>query len=154
VPAENAQQPLPPAVAAVLARARIVVEPAAFAAVRLPRHEASRLQHRADQLHSPFLLRIEARDVSLVCRATEWRMVGRGLRATELEEDLRLVTVDADVGAEAADLARVIRVRLAASGVDAESVATFRREHVLVRERDLDRTLAALRDLAAEAEGA
>lgn len=151
MPAENVPQTLAPAVAAVLARARAVVEPEPFVVVTLSRHDGPVLQRRADRLHSPFLLHIESSGVSLVCRETEWQVVGGGLHPAAYQSGFRMVTLDATVGPDAAAVGRVVREHLSRLGVEAGSVPTFHREHFLVREADLDRCLAALDAMLAEA---
>lgn len=143
-----------PKVARLLARTRVVVQPEPLVWVSLPPSERAPLQRRADRFHSPFCLAFAPQEVSLVCREVEWEQAGRGLRARRVERGFRMITLDVELDLDVVGYLRVVTDRLAQAGVSVSVVSTFHRDHLLVREPDLDRARAVLEDLVRECAGA
>lgn len=128
----------------VLARMRVVVQPERLVVVSLPPVEWGRLQRRADQFHSPFCLTFTPQEVCLVCREVEWDHAGRGLRAQTVERGYRMITLDVELETEMVDYLKVVTQRLAEAGVPTRVISMFHRDHLLVRESDVERARAVL----------
>jgi hypothetical protein len=65
----------------------------------------------------------------------------------KMERDWRLITLDVVLPFEVVGVTARIATALAVAGVSLLPLAAFSRDHFLVRERDLDRALKALRGL-------
>ncbi len=137
-------------VAELLAGARVVVEPERLVWVRLPPSEAGAVQRRADRFHAPFCLSFTAHEVSVVCREVEWEQAGRGLRVRVVEDGYRIITLDVELRPEAIGYLEVVKDRLARGGVPVSVISTFHRDHLLVREEEVERARALLEELVAE----
>lgn len=139
-----------PRLAEVLARMRVVLQPEPLVVVSLPPSERGRLQRRADQFHSPFCLTFTPQEVSLVCREVEWDRAGKGLRARAVERGYRMVTLDVELDLEVVGYLKVVTQRLAEAGVPVSVISTFHRDHLLVRESDVERAREVLETLVRE----
>jgi predicted CoA-binding protein len=139
-----------PQVAKVLARVRVVVQPEPLVRVSLPPSERGPLQRRAERFHAPFCVTFTSHGVSLVCREVEWDQVGKGLRARAVERGYRMITLDVELEPEGVGYVRAVTERLAQAGVVAGLVSTFHRDHLLVREEDVDRARQVLESLVEE----
>lgn len=139
-----------PKVVEVLARTRVVVQPEPLVVVSLPPWERGPLQRRADQFHSPFCLTFTPQEVSLVCREVEWERVGKGLRARAVERGYRMITLDVELDLDVVGYLQVVTQRLAQAGIAVSVISTFHRDHLLVREADVERTRGVLEALVRE----
>lgn len=136
--------------AELLARTRVVVDPERLVWVSLPPSEAGAVQRRADRFHSPFCLSFAPHEVSVVCREVEWEHAGRGLRVRAVRAGYRMVTLEVELKGDVVGYLRAVTDRLAREGVPASVVSTFHRDHLLVREEDVERARAVLEALVDE----
>lgn len=136
--------------AELLAHTRVVVEPERLVWVSLPPSEAGAVQRRADRFHAPFCLSFAPHEVSVVCREVEWGHAGRGLRVRALQGGYRMITLEVELRMDVVGYLRVVTDRLAREGVPVSVVSTFHRDHLLVREEDVNRARAALESLVAD----
>ncbi|MDR5709398.1 MAG: hypothetical protein QN172_01565 [Armatimonadota bacterium] len=132
-----------------LARARVVVDSEPLVRVHLPHWETKAVQRRANRFHAPFCLTFEPDGVRVICRETEWAQAGRGLHAIRVETGYRMITLDVEPHAEAADLLATITDLLQQKGISVHPLPTFHRDRLLVHESRLEQTLRLLQDLQA-----
>ncbi len=136
-------------VRALLARARIVVEPEPLVRVHLPHGEEKAVQRRAGRFHAPFLFTFDAEGVWVVCREAEWAHAGRGLRADRVERGYRMITLEVAPQSEAVELLPAVTDVLARSGIPVYPLPTLYRDRLLVPEPHLEQALRVLEDLVA-----
>lgn len=133
-----------PAVRALWARTRLHVWPAPMQLVSLPGAllgEAAALLAHA----GPFAALVAERDeVSLTLAMETWRASGLASRARAQAGPLRAITLDLDLDLGVCGFLAPAARRLAWAGVSIVPQCAFLKDHLLVAEADLERSLATL----------
>lgn len=93
---------------------------------------------------------VERDDLTLIAAEAAWRRCPAAARARAVEQPCRMITFDLGVDLDVAGYLAPALARLAEAGVPIIPVCTFRKDHLLVRERDLEAAVRALGELVAE----
>lgn len=131
----------------LLRRARVEVAPETFVLVGLRHEDWARLLENPElspRAESRFMLLRDRFEVTLLLEEEDWRAIRYAVRDARVEQNFRLLTLDVELPWDVVGfLARVTEI-LAAEGVAVGALAAFSRDHLLVKQDDLARTLRAL----------
>ena len=137
----------------LLRRARVLVAPAAFCLVGLRHEDWARLLENPElspRAGSSFMLLKDEHEVTLLLDEEDWQTMRHAVRDARVEGDFRLLTFDIELDWDVVGfLARVTEI-LADAGISCGALSSFSRDHLLVKQDDLGRTLRVLGEHVAE----
>jgi len=140
-------------IAELLRRARVEVQPETFYLVGMSHKDWSRLLEQPElspRAESVFMLLRDTRETTLLIEETDWRAMRHAVRDARVEGDFRLLTFDVELDWNVVGfLARVTEI-LAEANVTVGALSSFSRDHVLIKQDDLPRSLRALGEYVAE----
>ncbi|MFO7169571.1 MAG: ACT domain-containing protein [Chloroflexota bacterium] len=96
-------------------------------------------------------LTVEPEVVTLALEERDWRAVSPAFPHAEIERTYRAISFEVDLPPDLVGFMALISGALAEAGVPLLAVSGFRRDHLLVREADLERAEAAISALVARA---
>ena len=139
--------------AGLLRRARVEVAPETFVLVGMRHEDWRRLLENPElspRAESNFFLLRDPFEVTLLLEESDWRAMRHAARDARVEGGFRLVTLDVELGwGVVGFLARVTEI-LASAGVAVGALSSFSRDHLLIKQEDLGKTLRALGGHVAE----
>ena len=137
----------------LLRRARVEVAPATFYLVGLRHEDWARLLENPElspRAGSSFMLLKDEHEVTLLLDEEDWQTMRHAVRDARVEGDFRLLTFDIELDWDVVGfLARVTEI-LADAGISCGALSSFSRDHLLVKQDDLGRTLRVLGEHVAE----
>ncbi|HKP72326.1 MAG TPA: ACT domain-containing protein [Pyrinomonadaceae bacterium] len=140
-------------VAELLRRTKVEVAPATYFLVGMRHEDWSRLLEQPElspRADAPFMLLRDAYEVTLLLEETDWLTMRHAARDARIEGGWRLVTLNIELGWNVVGfLARVTEI-LAAAGVPVGALASFSRDHLLIKQDDLGTALRVLGEHVAE----
>lgn len=89
--------------------------------------------------------------ITFILPESDWRNVSPAFPRACVERPYRVISFDADLPPDLSGFLAVISHALAAETVPIIAISGFSRDHLLIRESDLDRALAALDSLVSSA---
>lgn len=134
----------------LLAKMKIVIHPDAFTLVSIDKGEETEARHLLRDLKAFSSVTFDVAEVSLVVRADEWSELRGDFRIFKEEGPYRLITFDIVLDLSVVGFMAVVSERLAKAGISIYALSTFLRDHILVKERDIERAEDALRRLVEE----
>ena len=139
--------------AELLRSAKLVVSPETFHVVSVSHHEWRSIVTNPDlspDMSSEFILFKDGWEVTLVVNEGDFKRLGPGLSNAKIESGYRLLSFDADLEFDVVGFIAEIAQLLAQQGISILPFASFKRDHVLVRQTDLARALKAFRGVVEE----
>lgn len=134
----------------LLAGMELKVQPEPYAIVSIDREEEEKAKAAVGEL-SPFSsLTLDHAEASMVVKTGEWRGIRDGFKRYEEEGPYRLITFDMVLDLSLVGFMAIISARLAEAGVSIYALSTYLRDHILVREGDLEKAIGALQGLIEE----
>ncbi|HVF87888.1 MAG TPA: ACT domain-containing protein [Pyrinomonadaceae bacterium] len=137
----------------LLRRTRAEIAPGNFFVVGISHEDWTRLLESPElspRPNSPFMLLRDTHEVTLLFEEDDWRTIRHAARATRVEGNFRLVTLDVELPWDTVGyLARVTEI-LASAGVSVGALSSFSRDHLLIKQDDLAKALRALGPHVAE----
>jgi hypothetical protein len=127
------------------ARARLLVWPERYVLVSFPAGRLPEATALAGSTRSGFFALVVERDeVSLTLSEEVWRAI----RVDDVGAagPYRVLTIDVDLELDLCGFLAPLATRLAEAGVPIVPQCAFRKDHILVRDEDLDRTVRILED--------
>ncbi|HWQ15753.1 MAG TPA: ACT domain-containing protein [Roseiflexaceae bacterium] len=94
-------------------------------------------------------LTVEPEMVTLLLDEADWRQVCPAFPRARVERPYRAISFEVDLPPDLVGFLALLSGALAAAGVPLLAVSGFSRDHLIVREADLERAEAAIRDLVA-----
>lgn len=142
-----------PDAAELLKNSRVEVAPETFFLISL-RHEAwLRLLDNPElspRMTTPFMIFRDKYEVTLLLDEIDYGTVRHAVRDAQVQGGFRLLTFDTIMDFSVVGfLAEVTRI-LAAAGISIVALSAFSRDHILVSQADLPKTLKALGEHVAE----
>jgi hypothetical protein len=89
--------------------------------------------------------------ITFILPESDWRSISPAFPRARVERPYRVVSFEIDLPPDLTGFLAVISAALAAASVPIVAISGFSRDHLLVREADLDRTLATLDALVSSA---
>ncbi|GAB4197904.1 MAG: hypothetical protein OHK0022_16600 [Roseiflexaceae bacterium] len=137
--------PLDPRLAELLRQLSPRVRPERFALIGMHPRERPVALRLLGLVQSPFVQLIsEPELLTLLLPERDWTELRPAFRAARVQSPLRAISFDVDLPDDLVGLMAALAGALAGAGVPLLAVCTFARDHLLVREADLERALAAL----------
>lgn len=142
-----------PDAAELLRQAKVEVAPETYVLVGMRHAEWARLLENPElspRAGSNFFLLRDPFEVTLLFEDSDWRAMRHAARDARVEADFRLVTLDVELGWEVVGfLAHVTRI-LAEAGIPVGALSAYTRDHLLIKQDDLGKTLRVLGEHVAE----
>jgi hypothetical protein len=91
--------------------------------------------------------------VTLVLEEPDWRAISPAFPHARVERPYRLISFEADLPPDLVGFMALTSGALARAGVPLLALCGFHRDHLLVRESDLERAEGAIRALISRVEG-
>jgi hypothetical protein len=135
-----------PAAKQAWARTKIVVAPGRYVLAELAPESLGRAAARVGSAFSAII--VEAGAVSLIVEESAWD--AEKLPARAIQRGYRVVTLEAEVAPDLSGYLAPAAARLAEAGIPIIPVCGAPRDHLLVRDQDLDRARKILEDLVRE----
>ncbi len=137
----------------LLKAARLVTAPETFAVVRLSERQWTEVLSdpaASPRMSAPFMIFKDPFEITLVLDETDLGSLTRAVPEAQTERGYRLLTFDVVLGFGITGvLAEITRV-LALHGIPVLALSSFSRDHLLIKQVDLARSLIALGELVDE----
>jgi hypothetical protein len=144
---------LNPAARGLWAKTRLRVHPELFRLITLPTSELPRAAEIIRSIGSGFAaLILESAEVSLTLPESIWLLHRSRFPAATEDGPFRAITLDLDVDLSTWGYFAPAAVRLAEAGVSIVPQCAFLKDHLLVKDGDLDRAVALLEALIRESQ--
>jgi uncharacterized protein len=131
----------------LLRETRLEVAPATYILVGLSHKEWTRVLENPElspRSDSPFVVFYDGREVSLLLEDDDWQRIRHVARDARFQPGFRLVTLDIELPWNVVGyLARVTDI-LAANGIPVGALSSFSRDHLLIKQDDLAKSLRVL----------
>jgi uncharacterized protein len=139
-----------PSARSVWARTGLHVWPERYALVSLPVSATSEAGALLGRARCFAVLVLERDEVSVTVEAETWRASPLRARAVGEAGPYRAITLDVDIDLGVVGYLAPAAARLAEAGVSIVPQCAYRKDHLLVREGDLDRAVRVLEGFIAE----
>ena len=139
--------------AELLRSARLVVSPETFHVVSVGHEDWRSIVSNPElspDMSSEFILFKDRWEVTLVVNDADFSRLRPALSLAKIESGYRLLSFDADLDFDVVRFIAEIARILANHGISILPLASFARDHVLVRQSDLARSLKAFRGIVDE----
>lgn len=133
--------------AEILRKTKVETAPETFAVVGLSDADFRRLletPEHSPRMSAPFLIFKDRFEVTLVVDETDLAAMAPALRSARIERGFRLLTFDAELDFTVTGFIAEISRILAVAEVPILPISSYSRDHLLIRQADLGRALAAL----------
>lgn len=134
----------------LIAETKIAVHPNAFTLVSIDRREEAEARRLLSDLEVFSSVTFDLAEVSLVVKTDEWDRLKRQFRVFKEEGPYRLITFDIVLDLSVVGFLAVVSARLAEAGISIYALSTFLRDHILVKEGDIERAEEVLKQLVEE----
>jgi hypothetical protein len=139
--------------AELLRQARVEVAPETFYLVGLRHQDWLRLLENPElspRASSAFMCLKDAHEVTLLLEESDWKTMRYAVRDARVEGDFRLLTFDIELDWNVVGFLALVTGILADAGVSCGALSAFSRDHLLIKQDDLGRTLRVLGEHVAE----
>ncbi len=146
-PPHQANAPLDPKVAGLLAQTVLRVDPRAFIIVGVSASLEISVRRALADVHAPFFVQFFPHEQTIILAEDEWvRVKGRFPGARE-EPGYRLITLEANLDWQVVGYLSVVTAALARAGIAVGVLSSFHHDHLLVHGDRLENALATLQHL-------
>jgi hypothetical protein len=139
--------PVDPAIAPLLAKTVVRVDPRAFTIASVPPAYEPSVRLALADVHAPFFVQVMAKEVSLILAEDEWERVRPRFKGTKEERGHRLITLDVHLDWDVTGYLAAITKSLADEEIPVGVLSSFHHDHLLVRAELMEKAVAALRRL-------
>lgn len=136
----------------LIADTEILVHPEAFTIVSIDRDEEDEARRLLRDLSAFSSVTFDMHEVSLVVKSKDWAGLKENFRTFEECGPYRLITFNIVLDLSVVGFLAVLSARLAESGISIYALSTFLRDHILVKEEDVERAEEVLNQLVRECE--
>ncbi len=139
--------------AELLKRSKVEVAPETFVVLSVTHDMWLKLLEdpaMSPRLNAPFLIFRDYREVTLVFDEPDARPIAQALAGARVERNYRLLSFDAGLDFEEVGFMARVAAILADAGISILPLASFSRDHVLVKQQDLSKSLKTLQGHVAE----
>jgi len=134
-----------PRIATLLAQAHWQARPERFVLAALKPNERRLVLGLLAGVTAPFIQLIAEPDVlTLLLPQTDWGVLKPAFPHARVQAPFRVISFDLDLPSDLVGFLAVASRALAEAGVPILAICGYSKDHILVREEDLDRALAAL----------
>jgi len=134
----------------LLAKTKITVHEDPFTIVSIRWAEEDKARELSRRITPFSSLTFDPAEISLVAKAGDWEGLKDEFEGYEEEGPYRLITFDIVLDLAIVGFMAVVSARLADAGVSIFALSTYLKDHILVKENDLERAVTELRELIEE----
>jgi hypothetical protein len=134
----------------LIAATEIALYPEPMMIVSVSRHEEEKARRLMEDLVPFSSVTFDVSEVSLVLITEVWNSLKENFREYEEEGPYRLITFDIVLDLSIVGYLAVISRILADAGISIYALSTYLRDHVLVKESDVETAMEALKGLIEE----
>jgi len=137
----------------LLRNSRVIVGPETYSLVAVPYDEWQKLlasPELSPRLTSPFMIFYDGREVTMLLDDTDFGTMRHAVRDAKIERAFRMLTFDIQLDFSVVGFMAVVSRILAEADVSIVALSAFSRDHLLIKQDDLAKTLKALGPFVAE----
>lgn len=137
----------------LLKKARIKVSPETYNVISLKHDEWLRFLDNSEhspRMSVPFMIFMDKWEVTLVLDDVDFGTIRYGIRDARVEKGFRLLSFDVELEFDVVGFIAQIAKILAEADISILPISSFSRDHVLIRQDDLAKSLKALRGFVDE----
>ncbi len=137
----------------LLRKTRVEVAPATYFLIRLSFEQWAQLRENPElspRGEAPFMFLRDDREITLLLDETDWRTMRHAVRDARVESDFRLLTLDIELPWSTIGYLALVTDILRRAGVSVGALSAFSRDHLLIKQNDLAKTLKVLGDYVPE----
>ncbi len=131
----------------VFASTVIKQHPEDYLIVSIDRAEEALARERLKGIQPFSSVTYDYAEVSVILKAEEWDGVKTGFKEYQVEGPYTLITFDIVLDLSLVGFLSVVSAILAENGVRIYALSTYLRDHILVKKKDAEKTVALLSDL-------
>ena len=139
-------------VSSILKSTSIVVRPEVYSVIAVSRQLWQELLGKPEcspRMTDPFLIFYDAFEVTLILDEADLRLLEPELTEAKIERGYRMLTFDVELEFNVVGFLAAVSGVLAEAGIPILSASSFSRDHLYVRQADLQKVLNVLRPLVA-----
>jgi hypothetical protein len=137
----------------LIAATEVVLYPEPLMIVSVSRDEEEEARRLMEDLEPFSSITFDVSEVSLVLKTEEWEDLKENFHDYEEEGPYRLITFDIVLDLAIVGYLAVISRVLADAGISIYALSTYLRDHILVRESDIEKAVEVLKGLIEECRG-
>ena len=140
-------------VSALLKQTRVEVAPETFFLISLSYQKWSKLLESPElspRMSAPFMIFRDSREVTLLLDEIDFGTIRHQIRDAKIAGNYRLVTFDIELDFTIIGFLAEVAKILAAAGISIIALSAFSRDHILINQSDLPKTLKILGEHVAE----
>jgi uncharacterized protein len=140
-------------IAELLRKTRVEVMPETFALVSVRNEDWLKLLEDpalSPRMSAPFFIFKDKWEVTLLLDEVDFEAMRVGLREAKIERGFRLLSFDIELDFSVVGFLAFISQKLAENSVPIVALSAFSRDHILVKQEDLAKTLKVLGDYVEE----
>lgn len=137
----------------LLAKTRVEVAPETFALVALRNEEWVKLLENPEyspRMTAPFMIFKDKWEVTLLVDEIDLEAMRVGLREARIEKGFRLLSFDVELDFSVVGFLAFVAGKLADAGVSIVALSAFSRDHLLIKQEDVARSLKVLGEYVEE----
>ena len=137
----------------LLQQTRIEVAPETFFLISLSHQDWHKLLENPElspRMSAPFLIFRDKWEVTLLLDEFDFKTIRHAIRDVQIEGNFRLLSFDIKLDFETVGFLAEISKILAEAGISIVALSAFSRDHLLIKQADLPKTLKVLGNYVAE----
>ena len=137
----------------LLSKTRVEVAPETFSLVALRNEEWLKLLENPElspRMTAPFMIFKDRWEVTLLVDETDFEAMRVGLREAQVEKGFRLLSFDIELDFSVVGFLAFVSGKLAEAGIPIVALGAFSRDHLLVKQEDLAKSLMVLGEFVEE----
>ena len=140
-------------IAELLQKTRVEVMPESFALVSLRSEDWVKLLESPElspRMSAPFMIFKDKWEVTMLLDETDFEAMRVGLREAKIERGFRLLSFDLEMDFTVVGFLAFISQKLAEASIPIVALSAFSRDHLLIKQEDLAKTLKVLGEFVEE----
>lgn len=137
----------------LLKKTRVEVAPETFTIVSLRKEDWLKLLENAElspRMTAPFMIFKDKWEVTLLLDETDLETMRVGLREAKTEKGFRMLSFDIELDFSVVGFLAFVSEKLAAAGISIIALSAFSRDHLLIKQVDLAKSLKILGEFVDE----
>lgn len=137
----------------LLKTTRVLVAPETFALVGLRNEDWLKLLENpalSPRMSAPFMIFKDAWEVTLLLDETDYETMRVGLREARIERGFRLLSFDLEMDFTVVGFLAFVAEKLAEADISIVALSAFSRDHLLIKQEDLAKSLKVLGEYVEE----
>ena len=137
----------------LLKKTRVEIAPETFALVSLSNEQWLNLLQNPElspRMTAPFMIFKDKWEVTLLLDEIDFEAMRVGLRDAKIERNFRLLSFDVELDFSVVGFLAFVSNKLAEAGISIVALSAFARDHLLIKQEDLAKTLKVLGEFVEE----